>query len=128
MRPEVNMVRYVHYNNTDSVFSFDQFIKVYFSDLKTNSFTVYRTFEIKRSKLIKDALKSIHETPQYKKLVSNGYSRTLNSEIREWKANNIRYKLHMDQVRTQHTNFYSDISRIKSLKNFLLSCSYWLLG
>ena len=122
------MVTYIRYNNTDSVFSFDQFIKVYFSDANTNSFTVYRSYEIKRSKFIKEALKSIHKTSQYKKLVSNGYNRTLRSEVREWKANNIRYKLHIDQIRTQHTNFYSDIPRIKRIKNLLLSCLYWLLG
>lgn len=122
------MFRYIRYNNTESAFSFDQYIKVYFSDLRINSSTVYRTFEIKHSKLIKEALKSIHETPQYKRLVSKGYDRTLNSEIREWKANNIRYKLHIDQINTQHTDFYSSESRIKRIKNFLLACLYWLLG
>ena len=80
-------------------------------------------------KLIKAALENIHKDPLYQELkLKRGYNRTLSSEIREWKAHNILYKLHIRENQTKDTDFSKDESKLRKFGYFFLSAFYWLLG
>jgi hypothetical protein len=49
---------------------------------------------------IKSVLEYIHEMDEYKKLQSVGYTRTIESEYREWKGHNTLHRLGVFRART----------------------------
>lgn len=59
---------------------------------------------IQEKKEIKDLLSQIHTYDEYKKLQAAGYTRTLVSEYREWKAHNFLYRIGYKRERTGSTD------------------------
>ena len=55
---------------------------------------------LQKSRHIKAELEYIHTLDGYKKLQAAGYTRTLASEYREWKAHNFLYRLGIARHRT----------------------------
>lgn len=65
-----------------------------------------------------DALTYIHSTFEYKKLVSMGYTRTLKSQIDEWRAHNVMWSWGFKRSRTDSVDLDQNESK---LRKFLYS-------
>lgn len=74
----------------------------------------------KRSDILK-CLEKIHSTFEYKRLQQSGYSRTLQSEYREWKAHNLLYRLGICRERTGSVDINQNESKLHRLCYLVLS-------
>ena len=82
---------------------------------------IENSYLITRGIDIKDALVFIHTTKKYKELKASGYTRTLTSEYREWKAHNVLYRLGIERARTAHVDIAQNESKFRRFVYALLS-------
>jgi hypothetical protein len=75
-------------------------IQVTFSTGNNLCVHIKNSYQIKKGKEIKEALKYIHLMDGYKDLQAKGYTRTEKSEYQEWKAHNLLYRLGIARTRT----------------------------
>jgi len=61
---------------------------------------INNSYLIESKKDIKVMLTYIHNSRKYKRLQARGYTRTFESEYREWRAHNVLYKLGFKRDRT----------------------------
>ena len=61
---------------------------------------IENSYRVRKSKHIRYMLEYIHGSVYYKIMKENGYTRTLRSEYREWKAHNVLYRLGIFRERT----------------------------
>ena len=120
----------VKYNNPKPTSIDSEFVHVQFNVARNDAyFTVYRSYEIKSSKQISNALEAIHKDRFYQELITKcNYNRSTKSEIRKWKAHNILYKFKLRKKHTKDTTFSTSDTAVKRLAYFLLASLYWLLG
>lgn len=76
-------------------------IKVTFSTGENPCVHIANSYSVKGGDAIKEALRYIHLMDGYKKLQESGYTRTAESEYREWKAHNLLYRLGIARSRTK---------------------------
>lgn len=62
--------------------------------------SIKNSYLVTKKEDIKAVLEYIHEMDEYKKLQSAGYTRTIESEYREWKGHNTLYRLGVLRART----------------------------
>lgn len=75
-------------------------LDVSFSYDKNPCLHIKNSHLIQTKKEIKDLLNQIHTCDEYKKLQAAGYTRTLESEYREWKGHNFLYNIGYKRERT----------------------------
>ena len=75
-------------------------IKVTFTTGENPCIHIQNSHLVKKGADIKEALKYIHLMDGYKDLQANGYTRSMGSEYREWKAHNFLYRLGIARSRT----------------------------
>ena len=77
---------------------------------------------VKSKKAIKTILANyIHKTSSYKELKAAGYTRSLKSEYREWRAHNILYRLGYKRHRTGTTDIDQKESKFRRFIYAILS-------
>lgn len=69
---------------------------------------------------MKAVLNHIHRMPEYEKLLREGWSRSYDSELREWKAHNRLYKMGLFKSHTESV----DIDQKESIWRRIV---YWIL-
>jgi hypothetical protein len=78
----------------------DNQFDVYITTGENPCLHIKNSYQITDKKAIKHTLEFIHRTNMYKYLQANGYTRTLQSEYREWKGHNTLYRLGIAKERT----------------------------
>lgn len=73
----------------------------FFTKTDNPGFKVYDSYKITKKKQILAELERIHASFCYRDICFRGYSRTLKSEYREWRAHNVLYKLGIARDRTR---------------------------
>lgn len=103
-------------------------LTVTFSLNKNNPFfTVKDSYLIVRRKDIELCLTKIREEPEYKFLQEKcGYKRTFISELREWEAHNMLYRMRILRSRTGDSDIDQKESWFRRLGYFFLSKIYEL--
>ena len=76
---------------------------------------------LKKGRHIKAELEYIHTLDGYKELQAAGYTRTLKSEYREWKAHNFLYRLGIARSRTGTTDIAQHESKWRRFCYAILS-------
>ena len=84
-------------------------------------FQVKDSHKITRKKDILTCLMGIHNTIDYLNLRSKGYTRTLKSEYREWRAHNVLYRLGIARERTGSVDFDQNESKWRRFIYAILS-------
>ena len=64
---------------------------------------------------VEEALTYIHSTFEYKKLVSMGYTRTLKSQIDEWRAHNVMWSWGYKRNRTGSVDLNQNESKFRKI-------------
>lgn len=85
------------------------------------SFYIENSYLVKTKKDIVKILEVIHLTPEYKRLVDHGYTRTIKSEYQEWYAHNVLYNLGILRGRTGTVNINNNESKIRLFGYAILS-------
>ena len=80
-----------------------------------------KSYRVKKSKHIKWMLEYIHESEQYQALQKSGYTRTFESEYREWKAHNVLYRLGICRGRTESCDIDQNEPKWKRVGYAILS-------
>ena len=70
------------------------------------------SYTIKNSADIRSVLEYIHGLDEYKQLQTAGYTRTFESEFKEWKAHNVLYGLGVLPERTGSVDIYQNESKL----------------
>ena len=84
-------------------------------------FRIEKGYSVKSKEDILKTLEVIHLTPEYETLVNLGYTRTIDSEYREWCAHNVLYKLGILRSRTGTVDFGNNESKIRRFGYTILS-------
>ena len=79
------------------------------------------SYKIKSASDIKAALEYIHGMDEYKKLLETGYTRTFQSEYREWKAHNVLYHLGVAKWSTGSVDIDQNESKLRRFMYAILS-------
>lgn len=75
----------------------------------------------KTKKEIEEALTFIHKTDEYKALQKAGFTRSFKSQVNEWRAHNLLYKLGIMRERTGTTDIAQNESLIRRIGYTILS-------
>ena len=74
--------------------------------------SIQNSYKVKSNDEIMYVLNRIHEMDEYKQMQEVGYTRTIESEFREWKAHNLLYRLGILKERTCTTDFAQNESKL----------------
>ena len=96
-------------------------IDVSFSTGENPCLHIEKSYLIKTGKEIKETLEYIHTMSGYKELQAAGYTRTLESEYREWKAHNFLYRLGIARERTGNCDIDQNETKFRKFVYAILS-------
>ena len=82
---------------------------------------IENSYRVQKSKHIRYMLEYIHGSVYYEVMRENGYTRTLKSEYREWKAHNVLYRLGICRERTCSCDIDQNESKWKRFAYAILS-------
>lgn len=100
---------------------FDSGLEVAFSYSKNPTLTIKNSYLLNDNEAIKHLLNIVHKFPEYKTLQEAGYSRTFNSEFREWKAHNFLYRIGYKKDRTRTVNIDQNETKLRLFVYKILS-------
>lgn len=83
--------------------------------------SIKNSYRVKKAKFIRYILEYIHGSVYYEIMRENGYTRTLKSEYREWKAHNFLYRLGICRKRTSSCDIDQNESKWKRFAYAILS-------
>ena len=105
-----------------SDFVLDRFgIEVTFTYGKNPCLHIKNSYRVKKAKFIRYILEYIHESLYYDIMREYGYTRTLKSEYREWKAHNFLYRLGICRERTGSVDIAQNESKLRRFAYAILS-------
>ena len=93
-------------------------------DFETVGISIIDGYKAKTKEEILCVLEAIHSASWYKLLLRRGYTRTLKSELQEWAAHNILYKLGILRARTGTVDISNNESKIRRFGYSVLSI-FW---
>lgn len=79
---------------------------------KNPSMHIQNSYMVSSNDEIMYVLNRVHDMDEYKQLQAAGYTRTIKSEFKEWKAHNLLYKLGILKERTSTTDFAQNESKL----------------
>lgn len=82
---------------------------------------IHNSYRVTDRKFIRYALECIHYMPEYKALQGTGYTRTLKSEYREWRAHNLLFRLGIFKERTGTADIAQNESILRRIGYAILS-------
>ena len=74
--------------------------------------SIQDSYVVTKSSDIRSVLEYIHGLDEYKQLQAFGYTRTLESEFKEWKAHNVLYRLGVLPERTSSVDIDQNESKL----------------